>query len=193
MKLTSSINNENGTALIITLFLLVLLTLLGMAATTTSTIEIKIADNERDYKVNFYKAESAALQAAVTMENENDPNKEMKGFGPTLGPSGENWLRSYSDSNLPDMTDLSTWDDLTDTNKSGSWQPSQKNTPPPPLGGTDANGKIVTAFAAKFIGIGPGDSLMMKPTDRKYSFVIYGYSQTGDGLALIEVGYKRKF
>jgi len=174
--------------------LLVLLTLLGMAATTTSTLEIMIADNDRDYKVNFYNAESAAIQAAVIMENQANPNGEMKGQGTTWGPANENWLNTYQAANRTDMSVLNNWDDLTDPNYAGSlpeWSATQTNTN---IDGVDSNGRIITAYAAEFIGIGPGDSLNAAPDgSRKFSYVIYGHSQSGNGRALIEVGYKREF
>ncbi len=192
MKPTPSINNEKGTALIIALMLLVLLTLLGMAATTTSTLEIMIAGNERDYKVNFYEAESAAIQAAVTMENEPNPNVQMRGWGPRWGANGENWLRHFQDATKPDMTDLDVWDDITGDpdatqNDYSDWADDQDNVI------SDGNEKIAY-YAAKFIGVGLGDSLDVAPDgSRKYSYVIYGYSKSGNGRALIEVGYKRAF
>ena len=50
-----------------------LLTLLGIYATTTSEIELKIAGNERLYKVNLYRAESAAQEGAQSLED-TDPS-----------------------------------------------------------------------------------------------------------------------
>ncbi|OQY26013.1 MAG: hypothetical protein B6244_14415 [Candidatus Cloacimonetes bacterium 4572_55] len=189
MKLTPSVNNEKGTALIISLMLLVLLTLLGMAATTTSTLEIMIADNERDYKVNFYKAESAAIQAAVVMENESDPENKMKGTG-EWAAGGENWLRYDKDASTPpDMTKLNTWDDLTTAGGSlEEWATDATN-----VTQLDDNGNIIVAYAAQFVGIKQGESLKLTGTERKYSFVIWGHSKTDGGRALIEVGYKREF
>jgi Tfp pilus assembly protein PilX len=188
MKLTPSINNEKGTALIISLMLLVLLTLLGMAATTTSTLEIMIADNERDYKVNFYKAESAAIQAAVIMENEPDPENKMKGYG-DWAAGDENWLRYDKDASTPpDMTKLNTWDDLTTAGGSlAEWDTGASNV-------IETGGNNITvAYAAQFVGVKQGESLKLTGTERKYSFVIWGHSKTDGGRALIEVGYKREF
>ena len=62
MKTETLLKNEDGIAMVIALMLLVLLTLLGMAATTTSVFEIQIAGNDRDYKQNLY------------IENENVKN-----------------------------------------------------------------------------------------------------------------------
>ena len=46
---------------------LVVLTIIGVAATNTTSIEVGIAGNDRVYKQNFYLAEGAAKEAA----NEN--------------------------------------------------------------------------------------------------------------------------
>jgi hypothetical protein len=55
----SSVLNEQGSALVIALIMLVLLTLIGISATTTTQIETQIAGNERTYMHQFYVADSA--------------------------------------------------------------------------------------------------------------------------------------
>ena len=54
MKERCPLKNENGSVLIVALIMLVLLTLIGISATTTSEIETKIAGNERVFKRNLY-------------------------------------------------------------------------------------------------------------------------------------------
>jgi Tfp pilus assembly protein PilX len=51
--------SEQGSALVIALIFLVLLTLIGISATTTTQIETQIAGNERTYAREFYVADSA--------------------------------------------------------------------------------------------------------------------------------------
>lgn len=51
--------NENGSVTVLAVVLLMLLTLLGMSAISTSSIETQIAGNEMRYKQAFYAAESA--------------------------------------------------------------------------------------------------------------------------------------
>ena len=51
--------NKKGSASVIALILLALLTLLGIAVTTTSSIEVQIAGNELRQKLAFYSAEAA--------------------------------------------------------------------------------------------------------------------------------------
>ena len=66
--------------MVIGLVMLMLLTLLGISVTTTSTIEIRIAGNEKEYKRSFYLAEAAALEFAQEMQDDPDlgNNPEIK-------------------------------------------------------------------------------------------------------------------
>jgi len=59
VKKISLLTNENGSVIVLALIMLVLLTLLGMAATRTSSIEVQIASNDSRAADNLYKAESA--------------------------------------------------------------------------------------------------------------------------------------
>jgi hypothetical protein len=59
MKKISLLTNENGSVIVLALIMLVLLTLLGMAVTRTSSIEVQIASNDSRAADNLYKAESA--------------------------------------------------------------------------------------------------------------------------------------
>ena len=56
---------EQGSVVVIALMILVVLTLLGIMATRTSTIDIRIAANEISYKNNFYFAEAGVFREAL--------------------------------------------------------------------------------------------------------------------------------
>ena len=75
------LNNEEGSVLILALIMLVLLTLIGISATTTSMIETRIAGNERVYKRNLYSAEAAAMQCAQNMEQTDLQNPRPTWLG----------------------------------------------------------------------------------------------------------------
>ena len=64
MKQKFQLENEKGSVTVLAVVLLMLLTLLGMAAISTSSIETQIAGNELRYKQAFYAAESAAAYVA---------------------------------------------------------------------------------------------------------------------------------
>jgi len=56
--IVDTIATDRGSALVVALLVLVLLTLLGISATTTSTIEVQITGNEKFHDMAFYAAES---------------------------------------------------------------------------------------------------------------------------------------
>jgi Tfp pilus assembly protein PilX len=69
MKGNTRIGNEEGSVIVLSMVLLVLLTMLGISATQTSTIEVQIASNERTALQNFYQAEAGehvALEISKT-------------------------------------------------------------------------------------------------------------------------------
>jgi Tfp pilus assembly protein PilX len=59
--------NENGSVLVIALIMLVLLTVLGITATSTSNIELQIAGNERNYKRAFFIANAGIEHARSSL------------------------------------------------------------------------------------------------------------------------------
>ena len=65
------INSEDGSAILLALIMLILLTLLGMAVTTTSVIEIKISNNDKNYKQRLMEAD-AGVSWAVARLNQAD-------------------------------------------------------------------------------------------------------------------------
>jgi Tfp pilus assembly protein PilX len=66
-------SDEKGSALIVSLVVLVALALIGMTAVSFSTSEIRIAASDRNHKQAFYAAESLELAAELLEQNiEND-------------------------------------------------------------------------------------------------------------------------
>jgi len=80
MKEKCLLRNEDGSVLVIALIILVLLTLLGISATTTSQIEIQIAENERSHKIAFYAAEAAGAYVAGSPEVYGPDNITVGGY-----------------------------------------------------------------------------------------------------------------
>lgn len=64
---------HEGSVLIVCVVMLILMSVIGIAATTTAVIELRIAGNERVYARNFYLAESAVMEGAQRMQNISDP------------------------------------------------------------------------------------------------------------------------
>ncbi|OQY21843.1 MAG: hypothetical protein B6I37_08055 [Desulfobacteraceae bacterium 4572_35.2] len=59
------INNEGGFVLITSLLMLVILTIIGISATNTTTVELQIAGNDRIAKQVFYNQEMALTTSLV--------------------------------------------------------------------------------------------------------------------------------
>ncbi len=81
MQIFNSANNEDGFVLIVSLLILMVLIVLGIAATNTTTVELQIVGNEKVAKDNFYKAEAAAYEAAQLLENETAENLKNRDLG----------------------------------------------------------------------------------------------------------------
>ena len=74
MQAKRILNNQDGSVLVLALILLVLLTLMGLSTINTSTIEVKIADNEQRHKIGLYAADAGieAGRAALNILKEAD-------------------------------------------------------------------------------------------------------------------------
>ena len=68
MNAFSIIKNNQGSALVVALLMLVVLTLIGISATTTTTFELQISGNDKLYKTSFYAADSATEMTGELLE-----------------------------------------------------------------------------------------------------------------------------
>jgi len=66
-KITSIINNQQGSVIVMAVIILVLLTVIGISATNTSTTEVQVSTNAVLHNIAFYTADSgiAAGRAAL--------------------------------------------------------------------------------------------------------------------------------
>lgn len=74
------LHNENGSVLVLTLMLLVILTILGMAATQTTIFELQITGNERQYRQVFNGAETGLAATVPDSESLGDNNITVDTF-----------------------------------------------------------------------------------------------------------------
>ena len=172
MKIRSinRLGREDGSVLVITLMMLAFLSLLGVSATTTSTIEVQIAGNDRNFKRNFYKAEAGAMEAAQRLENETDTNVLI------------NRTPVY----------LTLFNATVDMTKSSSWDYDN-------VGGNDnavtADLNIdpdgTTYFSIVDVGIAGGSSLSLGSTSL-HEYAVYGLYRSTDGESLVELGYRKR-
>lgn len=77
---------QQGSALIISLVFLLLLTMIGVTSIQDSTLQERMAGNERDRNLAFQAAE-AALREAEAFLRENSPAFTASGTGGLLSPS----------------------------------------------------------------------------------------------------------
>ena len=166
------INNEEGSAIVVALLMIVLLTIIGVSSTNTTSVELQIVRNDHIYKRNFYLSEAAAMEAAQTLENETDRNLLMA--------DGQPWLKD----NTVDMAQLTNW--KTDDSNWNTNSIASLNLP--------ANADTWIRFSAVSRGIAQGSSLDMTSQTQLYNFSTYGfYDSTRDGWSLIEIGYRKRF
>jgi Tfp pilus assembly protein PilX len=139
--------SQEGSIIIVALVLLVLVTLMGVSITQITSVEIRVAANERDYKRVFYLAEAAVMEALQRMENA-DP-QDLKTSTTTL-----EWLHG-ADTNLENKDNMKNTDSIS---AESSFSPD-------------------TYFAVTALGVTGGSSLSMTTTSRLYSFDAYGYAE----------------
>jgi hypothetical protein len=91
------LKNDNGSVLIVSLLLLVLLTIIGAAATRTAQIELRLSGNEKHYNMAFYAAEAAIGYVASRPEL----------YGPLNMTEGEgaHYFPNDSDPYSPNLAD----------------------------------------------------------------------------------------
>ena len=155
---------EDGSVLVLALILLVLLTMLGIAATMTTEIETRIAGNENAYKNNLYRAEGAAMTGVQMLEDVTDTS--------ILKELSLDWLHST----LPDSK----------INRDINWNPANNN--------SNQALNPENRYLAVYRGIAKGSSLDIgrSPT-ALHQFSINGRSVEGDGEAIVDVGFKKRY
>jgi hypothetical protein len=110
MKNSRIIENEKGSVLVVALIMLVLLTILGITATTTSNVELQIAGNERNYKRAFFIANAAIEHARADLA---DKLAIAHAQNISMGQTANlNWSFALDGVTVPDMnaaTDVNDW------------------------------------------------------------------------------------
>ncbi len=157
------LDNEEGFALIASMMFLVVLTVIGIAATTTTSIEVSIAGNERVYKQIFYMAEGAAKEAAA--EDLESP-----------------WVWEFNKNDFPDDGGGDVDVDLVFTQASTSFPGGSTN-----FGVVDNDipiGTLGSGHSLKVEGTGTGG--------RMNFFDLYGQSTGNNSSVIIVMGYTQR-
>jgi hypothetical protein len=165
---------EEGSVLVIAMIMLALLTIIGISATNTSTIEVQIAANDRFYKQNLCVAEGACMECIQRMENGGEEMKEMTSTRDVWLIDESNFNRSgVSVPGADNITDSDNWRDT------GTGQSCE-----------DAMLDPNSRFMAFYGGIAEGSSLDMTKST-VYEYRVFGRSTRNDGLVIIGVGYRK--
>ncbi len=182
-EIISKLNNEEGSAIVIALIILVLLTMIGITASNNTVIELQIVRNEAVYRQNFYRAEAVVIEAAEILE---DTTNTADLFPATTTYT---WLESNTSANA-DMTTINNWKDGADP---PNWPFA--NTASSNNMDNAADLQNNTRYAAISNGIALGSSMDMTGGSNLYSYSIYGLfdSTSGQGRSLIMMGYNRRF
>jgi Tfp pilus assembly protein PilX len=72
-KKETLLKDQSGTAIVIALIMIIILTLIGLASTFTSNFEIKLSGNKRASTDAFYTADAGVQSALVNITNFNVP------------------------------------------------------------------------------------------------------------------------
>lgn len=72
-KKETLLKDQTGTAIVIALIMIIILTLIGLASTFTSNFEIKLSGNKRASTDAFYTADAGVQSALVNIANFNVP------------------------------------------------------------------------------------------------------------------------
>lgn len=165
------LNNQKGSALIIALIVMAVLTLVGLSAINTATVENKIVGNERIYQENFYLAESGVNEAAQEIESETSSDN--------LLPSYSDWVWLHDSGNSVDFTDAGNWEiDDPDPNKKDNVQKAVVSDE--------------TLYSTVSKGVQKGSSLDIGAT-RLYEYAVFGQGKSNNGSVIIEIGYLKRF
>ena len=100
MKERLLLKDEGGSVLILGMLMLVALSLLGISATRTSTVEVQIAANERTYQEEFYVAESGWKEAVAFLNARSAPPSPVNAVGNIVKNYGIGGETSGSASNI---------------------------------------------------------------------------------------------
>jgi len=177
MKEISKLNNEDGSVLVLALVMLVLLTLIGISATTTSMIENKISGNERVYKQNLYAAEAASMHCAQDMEEIPDPKTAPPSY---LHPKDAIIPATY-DTTIRDIDNDGSGPDV-------DWWTTGTNS----AGSIDGNTRFL-ASSQGLAGGAQGTSLDMTVSN-VHAYSVYGRCKpSNSGPTIIEIGYRKAF
>jgi hypothetical protein len=159
---------QNGSALVITLLVLMAVTILGVMGMNAACVEITLSRTEREVQECFYMAEAAALEAIQRLKNTSNDD---------LNDHAHIWHHRRNKGKKP-----------LDLRKPQNWLSDEQ-------GEEIAVGSVLDAdsfFAAVEWDVAVGASLIVTDS-RLYANRIYGLSKRHNADTLIEIGYYLRY
>ena len=95
--MNKTINNEEGFVLIASLMMLVVLMIIGIAATNTTIFELQISGNDKAQKMDFYVAESGWQIGVNWLENRDTPPLRVNTSVTNINDPNYWLVRNYGD------------------------------------------------------------------------------------------------
>ena len=168
-KMISNINNEDGSAIIIAILILVLLTIIGTSATQNTVIELAIVRNDLVHKEQLYRADGAVMQASQWIEDQPDE---------VLQDISTDTTDAISNVDV-DLTDLDLNDNANDYNK---WARADTD--------IDQDPAVLTGYK-----IVDQTGVIMLNQSQTHTYAIYGLhnrtSGMNQGQALLSAGFRK--
>jgi len=163
---TLFIKNEEGSAIVVAVMILMVVTIIGVSSTNTTTVELQIVRNDGIYKQNLYLAEAAAQEGIQRIWNVSRTDPFL------LERKAPVWLNDI------DMSNINNWDndgaDGDDTAEVSS---------------TDADAILAVTDA----GIAEGGSLDISSETNAHEFAVFGIGNRNNGRVFIQIGYRERF
>jgi len=163
------LKNEEGSAIVVALMILMVVTITGISSSKTTTVELQIVRNDGIYKQNLYLAEAAAQEAVQRIWNisRTDPLL-LEGRSPV-------WL---NDPAANDMTNTANWDDDGADNNDTALVSSLD---------------VDASLAVGDVGIASDGSLDISSGSNAHDFAVFGLSTRNNGRVFIQIGYRERF
>ncbi len=173
-----NLKDEQGSAIVMTMMVLALLTIIGIAAINLSTTEVMTAGSELKFRRNFFTSEAAVVEGCDQLEAvqiqalKSRTRQGLGGLRPDWIRIGEGSDKTGATCDALDMEDVNNWD----------WDGADN----------DDTALASTDFAGSYFALiedGIYGSLDMTQQNEKRQYKIYGRFNTDVGPMIIEVGY----
>ncbi len=163
-----------------TIMVLALLSIIGVAMINLTTTEVMIAGSEVKHRTNFYNTESAVVEGCDQLENEPVANLMDRDRGDS-GGTRPDWVRVG-------LTTTTIGNDALDMEVEGNWDWDDAGNDDTAEESADFPGEnYYSAVEEQVWG-----SMDMTKKDQKRQYLVYGRYESPNGPILIEVGYVKK-